>query len=60
MAKFMIMQWDWTGPIVFRTDGTEALQAPSAEDEQPAHPPRPMRIAGAVTATFGARGRRGD
>jgi hypothetical protein len=60
MAKFMIMQWDWTGPAVFRIDGTEPLRAVSAEDEQPTHPPRPTRITGAVTARFGARGGRGD
>jgi hypothetical protein len=60
MAKFMIMQWDWTGPVVFRTDGMEALQPACAEDEQPAHSPRPTRITGAVAARFDARGRRGD
>jgi hypothetical protein len=60
MAKFMIMQWDWTGPFVFRIDGTEARRAPFAEDDQPAHPPRPRSIAAAAGARSGARRRRGD
>jgi hypothetical protein len=60
MARFLIMQWDWMGPIVLEIDGTEAGEAPSVRNERPPRPPLPARIAGAMAARFGAHERRHD
>jgi hypothetical protein len=60
MAKFMIMQWDWMGPVILQVDETEALHPLPMQGDRPAHPPRPTRIMGAIAVRSGARHRHGD